>query len=238
MNATLEELNSEVATLKRRMDVADSSAMQTKQLLTDLKSDVGDVKSDLGALQEVVTGGIQDLKGETAPLYGIVEAVPVDIGKINTNVADVKREVLTLGDEVSKLKTITAFVVSGMTTLKGQVADLTADLAIVKTDMSGMKADVSDLKIDMSGIKADVSGLKADISGIKSDTSGLKGHVGRMDERQDRMDERQDRMDGNVADLKRGMGAIMRHLGIEETGESQPSLRLSRVHRSCEPCAG
>jgi hypothetical protein len=40
------------------------------------------------------------------------------------------------------------------------------------------------------------------------------------------MDARQDRMDGNitglrrdVTDLKQGLGAIMRHLGVEQAGE-------------------
>jgi peptidoglycan hydrolase CwlO-like protein len=140
MTATLEALKSDVDHLRARADVTDSEAMETRQLLRSLKADVLVVKSDMADLKADAKKDIGQLGTQVGDLYSLVAAVPVDIVRIDRNVADIKR-------------------------------------------------DVADFKAD---IKRDVADLKAD---IKRD----------------------------VADLKQGMGAIMRHFGIqaaEETGES------------------
>jgi hypothetical protein len=86
MTTTLEELKSDVDALRARADMADSNAMETKQLLVDLKTDVAGVKSDVGGL------------------YRLMAAVPDDIIRIDANVADIKRDVAGLTGSVTDLK--------------------------------------------------------------------------------------------------------------------------------------
>jgi chromosome segregation ATPase len=206
MNTTLKQLKSDVDRLRARADVADSRAMETKQLLIDLKTDVGSLKT-------FVANDTQVSREEVERLYSLAKAHTKDILRVDENIADIKADVSVLKTDVSDLK--------------ADVTEVKADVSVLKTDVSDLKADVTEVKADVSALTLDVGGissrmgaygyavtrtmsgvdlLKSEFAGMKKEVSGLKQHAAHVDERMDRMD--------------RNIGAIMRHLGVDEAGES------------------
>src|SRR5258708_16222580 len=88
MTTPREELKSGVATLRTRMDVADSRTMETQQLLKDLKSGMGD-------LQVTTTGvktDVRDLRSQMEHAYKGLFAVPEDTSRIEANVPHIKTD--------------------------------------------------------------------------------------------------------------------------------------------------
>jgi hypothetical protein len=96
MTTPLEELKSDVDTLRVRMDVADSRAMETKQLLKGLRADVIVVKSDTAGLRSEVKSDLGKLGTQVGDLYSLMAAVPVALARIDRNVAGIKRDVAGL----------------------------------------------------------------------------------------------------------------------------------------------
>ena len=54
---------------------------------------------------------------------------------------------------------------------------LEKDVAELKADMTLVKADVAELKTDMTEVKADVAVLKSDMTEVKANVADLKGHT-------------------------------------------------------------
>ena len=125
MTTTLEELKSDVDHLRARADVADSRAMETRQLLTDLKTDVGTVKSNVGYLYELAT------------------AMTDDIARTDRNVTGIKGDVTVLKGDVSGIK-------GDVTVLKGDVGVLKGDVIGIKGDVGVLKGDVTGLRRDFA----------------------------------------------------------------------------------------
>ncbi len=70
MPTTLEELKSDVDTLKARMDGADSRFVETNKVLTHLAADVFGIRSDLVTLKTYVKENVGSLKKDLALVPG------------------------------------------------------------------------------------------------------------------------------------------------------------------------
>src|SRR5579871_3528062 len=89
MTVTLEQLKSDVDDLRSRADVADSRAMETTRLLTDLKKDMNQ------GFMAVGTG----IRG----LYDLAKAVPDDIIRIDVNVGLINTNIGRISTHVGRL---------------------------------------------------------------------------------------------------------------------------------------
>jgi chromosome segregation ATPase len=100
-----------------------------------------------------------------------------------------------------------------------EIHALRSDLQVMRSDLQVMRIDVLSVKGDVAGLAADVTGLQLGVYELKADTKSLTIDVKRLDERQDRTEERQDRVEQRQDRMDRNIAAIMRHLGVEPSGE-------------------
>src|SRR5262249_16617681 len=125
MPATIEELKSDVDTLKSRMDVADSDRMETNQLLKDLKKDIGSLSANVASLYHPLMSTATD---DIARILGGIGDLKTDVTLLKTDVTDLKGNVSRLTTDVAILKTDVAGLKADMGEVKQTVTALTLDV--------------------------------------------------------------------------------------------------------------
>ena len=142
MPTTLEELKSDVDTLKARMDVADSDRMETKQLLKDIKKDIGSLSGNVGSLYHPLMSTATD---DIAGILAGIGDLKTDKAAVKTDVADLKGQFARMDERQDRMD-------ERLDRMDGNIADL-------KQDVGGLKRDVGQLKEDVGGLKQDVGQL-------------------------------------------------------------------------------
>ena len=59
--------------------------------------------------------------------------------------------------------------------IEKDIAELKADVAVLKTDVAELKTDMTEVKADVAGLKTDMAEVKAYVAGLKDDVGYLKG---------------------------------------------------------------
>ena len=98
----------------------------------------------------------------------------------NRNFQLVHERLAQLEADVGVLKTDMTEVKADVAVLKTDMTEVKADVGVLKTDMTEVKADVSVLKTDMITVKADVAVLKTDMTTVKADVAVLKSDMGQV----------------------------------------------------------
>ena len=135
MPTTLEELKSDVDTLKARMDVADSDRMETKQLLKDIKKDIGSLSGNVGSLYHPLMSTATD---DIAGILAGIGDLKTDMAAVKTDVADLKGQFARMDERQDRMD-------ERLDRMDGNIADL-------KQDVGGLKQDVGELKQGMGAI--------------------------------------------------------------------------------------
>ena len=59
--------------------------------------------------------------------------------------------------------------------IEKDIAELKADVAVLKTDVAELKTDMTEVKADVAALKTDMAEVKADVAALKNDVGYLKG---------------------------------------------------------------
>jgi chromosome segregation ATPase len=167
---TLESLKTEVDDIRGACRMADSDAMQTRQLLTAQTSTINALRADQMGLR-----GLMDAQGRILSEQGI------GIGNLVIAMNQTQQEVHALRTDVHGLK-------ADVTGLQLNVYELKADVKDLKSDVKGIHERLDKMEVRMGGMEVRMDRMEVRMDGMEVRLGQIEVRLGQIDVRQDRMD--------------------------------------------------
>ncbi|MEM2524238.1 MAG: hypothetical protein QXS34_05670 [Desulfurococcaceae archaeon] len=169
--------------------------------LVVVKSDVGEIKAKLSALEPVITeirgnvatlltkigtieAKVDDIKNLIESGNAVLTAIKGDVAEIKTTVGDIRARITALEPVITEIRgnvatllTRVGAVEASVTTIRSLVESGNAVLTAINGTIATIKTDVGDIKADLSAIKPTITSISGDVVTIKTAVGDIKADV-------------------------------------------------------------
>ena len=132
-------------------------------------------------MQEEILGMLRTIRESQEVTNSKLEALTMDVRRLEGEVVQIKRDVAVLKQDVTELK-------EDVAVLKQDVTELKEDVAVLKQDVAGLKEDVVVLKRDVAELKEDVAVLMTETTTMKTEMTGFSQQFDHFEQRFDNME--------------------------------------------------
>jgi len=202
-----------------------------------IKTDVGEIKIKLDAVNASISGLIVDSKGEvlakidtaTGTILARLDAINAVITSIQGDVATIKTDVGTIKADVGTIKSIVENNNALLLEIKDGVATIKTDVGTIKADVAAIKPVITSIQGDVATIKTDVGTIKADVAAIKPVVTEIKDGVATINTALGDLKGVVITINGNVATIMTDVGTIKANVSTVKSGVEDVKSGISGV---------
>ncbi len=129
-------------------------------------------------------------------------------------------------------------ILSEVTGIKGELADVKTDMADMKTELSSVKTDVASMKTELSVLKTDVGTLQTDLTSVKAQLDENTKLTRAILDRQEETDARLEsvamdvhKMQGDITSLKEDVSEIKSGLEFTFQKTAKNEMDIFKIRR-------
>jgi len=145
MNATLVEIEGDVATINTSIGPIQLNLMTINAELINIQNDLAIINSTLGEIDVK----LDDINATLVALDGTVATIETDIGTIETDIDNLQLAVTSIEGDTATIET-------SLGTIQGRITSIEGDTATIETDIGTVKTDVSDVKAAQGGLSTPI----------------------------------------------------------------------------------
>ena len=214
-----------------------ASIVEIRDGVAVIKTDVGEIKVKLDAVNASISGLIVDSKGEVlakidtavGTILARLDAINAVITSIQGNVATIKTDVGTIKADVGTIKSIVENNNALLLEIKDGVAVIKTDVGTIKADVAAIKPVITSIQGDVATIKTDVGTIKADVAAIKPVVTEIKDGVATINTALGDLKGVVTTINGNVATIMTDVGTIKADVSTVKSGVEDVKSGISGV---------
>lgn len=192
----------ETKTLTKKLELADEAGetqLRTLRELHSILSPQDTVPKDLGDLIESVTGRSADILAKIQDVEGDVSLLKSDLDLAQNTVKDLRGEVASTKENLSKEETLTVQLRESLSEEKARVSALEGELAENRHQLNELRIKIADGETGSESLRKKLEDEEKKITDMTEQLASKQSHLGSLEEElhlyKDRLSESQGRLD-------------------------------------------
>jgi septal ring factor EnvC (AmiA/AmiB activator) len=179
-NATLTQLNGNIATIQTSLQQITADLSQLNPQITSIQGGIATITTDIGQIKanmSLINPTLTNIQGQIATIHTDVGDIKASTSQINLQLASIQGGIATITSGIGEINANVSLINPKLTNLEEGIATVTTDIGQIKANLSQINPQLASIQGGIATITTDIGQINASLSQINPRLISIQGGV-------------------------------------------------------------